>query len=100
MDVREAVENARLARQRLPRTIRALMRLYDVTDQEVADAFGFGSRQALNNRLTGRTAIAPEEEEGFARFFGVERHVLYMEPEDAMRWALDHPSDLLNREKP
>lgn len=85
--------SAREARQRVRRVIRKLMRHWDLHDADLADAFGV-SRQAMNYRLTGRTAIAPEEEAGFAAFFGVPTAVLYLPPDDALRWVLDHPEEV------
>lgn len=80
----------------MPRVIKRLMRLYGLREEEVADAFGM-TRQAINNRLTGRTPIPCSEEDGWALLLHVPKELLHGAPEHALRWAIEHPSDLLTR---
>jgi len=88
--VLEAIEGARQARRQVPIVVRRLMRHFDVTDRHLAEAFGL-SRQAINQRVNGKTPIRPEEEDGFAAFFGLPAEVLRLAADDALRWVLDHP---------
>jgi DNA-binding XRE family transcriptional regulator len=71
-------------------TVRQLTRLIGVRQTEIADALGM-SRQTFNGRMTGATNLEPWELAGIAAMLGVPVHVLEMEPNDAIRWILDHP---------
>ena len=92
-EVLEAVAQAREARLRVRPVLRRLMRHFELTDRALADAFGI-SRQAMNYRINGRTTIPPEEVAGFAAFFGVPEQVMYLTPDEALRWVLDHPDEV------
>ena len=70
--------------------LRRLARYYEVTDLQLALALDV-SRQTVNSWVNGRTRIPDEIEAGLAAFFGVPREVLYLSPDDALRWVLDHP---------
>lgn len=94
----QAVAAAKHARQQVPAVLRRLMRYFDLTDGEIAAAFGV-SRQTVNAWANGRTRIPEEIETGLAAYFGMPKEVLYSTPDQAIRWVLDHPSDLLIRAK-
>lgn len=74
------------------------MRYFELTDAHLAEAFGI-SRQAMNYRINGRTVISDDDLAGFAAFFGVPKEVLYLSPDDVIRWVLDHPHNI-DRSKP
>jgi len=78
------------ARTRVPRTVTALLRYFDIPREELAQAMGL-TRQSIHNKLNGRTVLRHEEVAGLARFFGVPADVLRLEPDVALRWVLDHP---------
>lgn len=89
----QAVAAAKEARQQVPAVLRRLMRYYDLTDGDIAAAFGV-SRQTVNAWANARTRIPEEYETGLAAYFEVPKEVLYSTPDEALRWVLDHPSDL------
>lgn len=89
----QAVAAAREARRHAPAVLRRLMRHFDLTDGDLADAFGV-SRQTVNAWANGRTRIPEEIETGLSAYFMVPKEVLHSSPDDALRWVLDHPSDL------
>lgn len=93
-DVLQAVTAAREAHERVPAVLRRLMRYFDVTDSQIADALGV-KRQTVNGWANGRTKIPAHMEAGIAAAFGLPREVIYLTPDDVIRWVLDHPSDLL-----
>jgi plasmid maintenance system antidote protein VapI len=97
-DVKQAVAAAKEARQQVPAVLRRLMRYFDLTDGDVAAAFDV-SRQTVNAWANARTRIPEEIETGLAAYFGMPKEVLYSSPDDAIRWVLDHPSDLRIRQK-
>lgn len=71
------------------------MRYQGVTDGQVAEALGVGvSRQTVNGWANGRTKIPIEMEDGLAVLFDVPKEVMHLTPDAAVRWVLDHPSDL------
>lgn len=86
------MDEARSRWDNVPQALRALKRHYGTTDAQLADALGL-SRQTVQNRLSGATAMAYPELVGFAAFFDVPEEVLYIGPDTAVRWVLDHPSD-------
>ena len=45
----------------------------------------------MSSRLNGKTVIRSEELAGLAHYFGVPVLVFYLEPDEALRWVLDHP---------
>lgn len=92
-DVLQAVAAAREAHQRVPAVMRRLMKHLDLTDSDIGEALDV-KRQTVNSWANGRTKIPAEIEEGFAALFDVPREVLYLSPDEAIRWVLDHPSDL------
>lgn len=84
------MQTEREAFLRVRATVRRLMRHWEITDKDLARAFGM-SRQAINYRINGRTTIHEDDAAGFAAYFRVPKAVLQMAPNDALRWVLDHP---------
>ena len=78
--------------------LRALKRHCGVTDQDIAEVLGL-TRQTVQNRFAGKTAIAPWELAGLAAFFDLPEAVLFDGPDEAIRWVLDHPSDVRLRNR-
>lgn len=48
---------------------------------------------AISARLTGSTVIKQEELWALAFLFDVPSDVLYLAPDDALRYVIDHPSE-------
>lgn len=70
------------ARQRVAKVLRGLMAWHQMGEPELAAIMGL-SRQAVNNRLRGKTGIGAEEVAAFARIFSVPVDVFYAErPEE------------------
>lgn len=78
------------AEKRVPDTVRALKRHFNVSDRALATAFGT-SRQTMNGRINSATKLTAAEVAGFAYFFRVPEGVLYLTRDEAIRWCLDHP---------
>lgn len=78
------------AKRTVPRVIRRLALHYDVTASDLAEQLGV-TRAAVSSRLNGKTVIRSEELAGLAHYFGVPILVFYLEPDEALRWVLDHP---------
>lgn len=81
------------ARQSVPLVIRQLMSYFKVSATDVAKTFDV-SRQNIYQRLNGTTVIKQEELRGFALFFGVPVEVLFLEPDQALRWVLEHRQEV------
>lgn len=96
--VSQAIGLARGRWSNVAPSLRALKRHTGATDQEIADLLGL-SRQTLQNRFSGKAAIAPWELEGLAAFFDVPVEVIFDGPDASVRWVLDHPSDLRLRNR-
>ncbi len=90
----QAVAAVREAHLRVPAVMRRLMRHLDLTDADLGEALGGVKRQTVNSWANGRTRIPVEIEGGLATLFDMPREVLYLSPDEAIRWVLDHPSDL------
>jgi Zn-dependent peptidase ImmA (M78 family) len=89
-DVLSAMRAEREALLRVRPAVRKLMKYWDLTDSDLAAAFGV-SRQAINYRINGRTVIHEDDAAGFAAYFRVPKEILRMAPDDALRYVLDHP---------
>ena len=79
-------------------SLRALKRHCGVTDQDIAEVLGL-TRQTVQNRFAGKTAIAPWELAGLAAFFDIPEEILFDGPDEAIRFVLDHPSDVRLRNR-
>lgn len=87
----DAMAAMRGAKRRVPTVIQQLKTYRGVKTYELARAIGVTS-PAMSARLKGATVIKQEEMEAIAVVLGVPVAVLYLTPQDALRWALDHPA--------
>lgn len=71
----------------------ALKRHRDLTDEEVGSRSGL-SRIEVIKRRRGDTAIKVDDAARLAVALGVHPVVFFMEPAEAIRWALDHDSNV------
>jgi hypothetical protein len=89
--VLQAIDDARSRWENVPRSLRSLKRFLGVTDRQIAEAVNL-SRQTVDTRLRGKTALTPWEVAGLSTFFEVPEEVLFAGPDASVRWVLDHPS--------
>lgn len=87
-----ALEAMRLAKTRVPNVIRALMSYTRHRTYHLAAALGV-TPTSVSARLNGSTVIKQEELAALGVLFDVPVEVFYLEPDQALRWVLDHPSD-------
>lgn len=88
----DALEAMKDAKRRVPAVIRQLMSYRGVKTYQIAQAIGVAP-SAVSARLGGGTVIKQEEMEAIAVILGVPVAVLYLTPDAALRWVLDHPSE-------
>ena len=74
----------------VPATLRQFRNYWGTNDAELARLTGI-KRTTLANKMKGVGSFAPGEVQALAALFGVPLDVLYMTPQDALRWVLDHP---------
>lgn len=92
IDVTTSAEN-------VPATLRALKRHCGLTDKEIAETAGM-KRSTLNNRQSGLQPATADELQRLAKdVYDVPIFVLFFPPDEAVRWVIDHPSDLRKRQK-
>jgi DNA-binding XRE family transcriptional regulator len=89
MELAEVVARAKEQYLRRNKTVRLLMRNLDLSQSKVAEVLGV-SRQAVHQKVVGTSRFEPWELDGVAAAMGVPREVVDMEPDEALRWALDH----------
>lgn len=77
-------------RQAVARTIRALKRHRDLTDEQIAELTGL-KRATVSAKVSGTTGCSAEDLFLFAYALGVDPHVLVMPKPEALRWVLDNP---------
>jgi hypothetical protein len=92
-DTLEAMKTARLE---TPRTVRRLIRHFDISVVEVARTLGI-DRTGVYARFAGSTAIKSEELAGLSAMLNVPVGVFYTSADDALRWVLAHPEAGPNR---
>lgn len=93
----EAIEDAR---HTVPATLRKLRDYYGYTDVEMAAMTGI-PRTTVRSRMTKNAQAATSVElAGFAKVFGVPVGVLFLTPNEALRWVIDHAPQEANRAKP
>lgn len=91
------MEEARQHWARRGETVATVARFLNWTTSALADEMGM-TRPTITSRLKGHTTMERWELPGFALVLGVPVEVLEMEPNDAVRWVLDHPAgNLRNR---
>lgn len=74
-------------------TIEKMARFLNVSKTALAERSGM-TRQTLVGRLTGQTKLEPWELPQIAVGLGVPEEVLWKDPDDAVRWVLDHPDQV------
>lgn len=89
-DVSEMVEEARRRYDNTRRAVSGLIAYLGMPQAALARAMGM-SRQTLSSRLSGTSEIKGWERDGLAALLGVPVEVLGLDPDDALRWVLDHP---------
>ena len=73
----------------MARTLDALRRHYRWSDRELGERAGY-SRNKVEERRNGVTAIDADDLTRFSVAFGVPILVLVMDADEAVRWVLDH----------
>lgn len=96
--ITQAVERAQA---NVPATLRKLRDFYGWTDVDLAARTGI-PRTTLASRLRKTHPIAATSPElaAFAAAYGVPVGVLFLEPNEALRWLIDHPGKEENYAKP
>ena len=92
MTVKERVDTAMTSAANVPGVLRRLKSYCEVTDMEIAEATGI-PRSTVRSKMHGAPCVT-RDLQAFAAYFDVPLSVLVMTPDDALRWVLDHPSDL------
>lgn len=92
MTVKERVQTATTSAENVPAVLRRLKNYCEVTDVEIAEATGI-PRSTVRSKMQGAPCTV-RDLAAFAAFFDVPLGVFVMSPDDALRWVLDHPSDL------
>jgi hypothetical protein len=92
-DVKTAIQDARQRWERYRETIVKLTKFLDISTTDLADEMGM-TRPTMTGRLKGYSRIEPWELPGFALALGVPVEVLDLEPDEAVRWILDHPTEV------
>ena len=77
------------------RTVAKVAQFLDVNTTQLAIKMGM-KRSTVTGRLTGTTELPPWELPGFATALGVPAEVLDLDPNEAVRWLLDHPGKAQN----
>lgn len=75
--------------QRASLVLHRLMKHLDLNDSEVARSLAI-SRSTVQGKRTGTVRITIDELEAFAGALHVEPFVFFLEPDEAVRWALDN----------
>lgn len=78
----------------VPVVLRKLLRHYGLTQGGAAVMMG-KSTSWMQERVSGRTACSHVDLAGLSRLLGVPVDLFYRDPNEAVRYAIDHPSDLL-----
>ncbi len=92
MPVSAQITEARAAiRKSLPTTVRRLQRDRDLSDVRLALLSGV-KRTTLHSRLSGKSPFTDEELVSIATVLDVPVVVLFLSPDNALRWVLDHPT--------
>lgn len=76
--------------ERIQRNIRLLKSLRNLSDERLAELGGFTSRQVLSNRISGRSALAPDDLARIAAACSVEPFVLLLRSNEVLEWVEDH----------
>jgi hypothetical protein len=92
MTVKERVTTATSSAENVPLVLRRLKNYCDVTDAEIAEATGI-PRSTVRSKMGGAPCTV-KDLAAFAAYFDVPMAVFVMSPDEALRWVLDHPSDL------
>jgi hypothetical protein len=88
---REVIDAMAEARTRVPKTVEKVLGYYSLTGADVSRVLGLNP-QTVHNKLSGRSAFRHEEIVGLARWLATPIDVLLrLEPDDALRWVIDHP---------
>lgn len=74
----------------VPAVLRRFRNYMGTNDAELARLTGI-KRTTLANKMKGNGSFSPGEMHALAEVFGVPVDVLYLEPDNAVRWLLDHP---------
>ena len=74
-------------------TVRSLARFLGFPVGDIAKCLHM-SRPTLATRFNGATVFEPWEIAAIAAGFGVPASVLDLNPDDAVRWVLDHPEGI------
>lgn len=80
-------------------TLNEVRRARHLSQAALAELVGM-TRQAVASRCVGATMMTVPDLHAFAEALNVEPRVLLMDRYDALRWMLDHDSDLQGRSAP
>lgn len=84
-----AITDGSVSGANVPGTLRRLKAYYGLTDREIALASGM-KRSTVQSRMAGSDTTATELDK-LAQALHVPVVVLFMRPDEALRWVLDHP---------
>ena len=87
------------ARRQVPATIRAFMRLWDISQHQLGEALGLTQTQ-VSRRLSVPGSLSYDELEGIARFFSVPVTSFSKPLREALADLPDRPASLRDEGKP
>lgn len=74
---------------RVPAALTTLKQYHQLSNRAIGDSMG-EPMHFVQERMSGHTKCSAAELRMFAVFFQVPMDVLYLEPDDALRWVLEH----------
>lgn len=75
--------------KRIPATLVMLKKYRQLTDRAIGQMAGV-SGQKIGSHCRGRGHVTERDLAMFAQIFDVPEYVLLLEPDEALRWVLDH----------
>lgn len=78
------------------RTVEAVARHLKIPGRDLGRLLGV-SQSTISKKLAGVVRLEPWELDALAHVLGVPEYVLWSEPNDAIRWILDHPDEVVTR---
>lgn len=75
--------------RRLRRTLHLIKSYREMSDDSISQLLGM-TRSKVNSYISGPTKLTAEMMAAFAWVFRVPEQILWLDPDDALRWVLDN----------